>query len=829
MADMVIADNLSAAEQNGTPAQQAGLTAERYREITAEIREQPAWRVEADKAADYYDGNVIDDELAQQLQERGMGPIHANIIKPTIDVILGMEAKARTDWRVIADHDKDQEVCEALSAKLHEAERNSRSDRACADAYAGMIKSGLGWVGVTREPNPFKYPYRVETIHRREMFWDWQAKAPDLSDANYLTRQRWFGLDQLCTFLPEHKEILSAVGNGWPTEWLDRARESVSLQHSFDQERRISLGDWEWRSTQKRRLCLHEVWYREYVRGLVVELPDGNTVELDKKNIVQMAAIGQGLATPRPAVYSRLHVSLWVGPHKLEDHLYGTGLLPYVPFWGFREDLTGVPYGMTRSMMPLQDEYDARRRKLLWLLASKRIMVDSDALDQRFNDYSDLAREVARPDSVVVLNPNRKNANGIAIETDLALASQQYEVMMECKAAIQEVAGVYNAMLGRSDKATSGLAINSLVEQGTTNLAEINDNFRFARNLVGEALCRLIAEDLSGGTNVEVLAGEQDAKRRKIVLLNAPKIDDTTGLQYKHNDVSKAQWRVSLEDVPSTPSYRAQQMTMMAEVVKGLGPDQQAVLMPSFVELTELPKRKELAQLLRQQMGLTSPDGGEVDPATAQLQQQLQEMQQLAQQGEAQYQQMIGELQQKLQDAEFKNKEASALLKNKEAENQLRLLEQDQKLQDNQRITNDENRRHDLEMERVMLERERMAIEQAKSDREFEHKRFELQSQHEAAAMAPPPPEPEKRDEAAELQKLTAAMEKLIAPVAKELEAIKKGVEEDRKADKMEAPAPAPAPIINVTVDAKTGEVKKSITVKRDASGNMTGAEVTEQ
>ena len=461
---MVIADNLSVAEAYGKPAPDTGLSPERYREITFEIRRQPLWRAEADKAADYHDGNTIDDALSAQLQERGMGPIHANLIKPTIDTILGMEAKSRTDWRVTADNDNDMDVCEALSAKLHEAERNARADRACADAYSGMVKTGIGWVGITRETNPFKYPYRVESIHRREMFWDWQAKKHDLSDANYLTRQRWFGIDQLVTLLPEHAETLKAVGNGWPTEWLDRARESVTLQHAFDQEQRISLGDWEWRSVQKRRVCMHEVWYREYVRGMVVDLPDGKTVELDQSNMIQMVAIGQGLAQPRPAVYSRLHVSLWVGPHKLEDHCYGTGNFPYVPFFGFREDLTGVPYGMIRSMMPLQDEYDARRRKLLWLLASKRVLIDSDALDTRYNDFSDLAREIARPDSVVVLNPSRKNlGSGIHIETDLGLASQQYEVMMECKQAIQEVACVYNAMLGRGDSAHSGLAINSLV------------------------------------------------------------------------------------------------------------------------------------------------------------------------------------------------------------------------------------------------------------------------------------------------------------------------------------------------------------------------------
>src|SRR3546814_4137902 len=55
---------------------------------------------------------------------------------------------------------------------------------------------------------------------------------------------------------------------------------------------------------------------------------------------------------------------------------------------------------------------------------------------------------------------------------------------------------LFRSMMGQQSNASSGLAIQSLVEQGTTTLAEINDNYRMARRNVGDAVLTLIREDM---------------------------------------------------------------------------------------------------------------------------------------------------------------------------------------------------------------------------------------------------------------------------------------------------------------------------------------------
>ncbi|HCP78948.1 MAG TPA: hypothetical protein DIU11_14845 [Pusillimonas sp.] len=192
--------------------------------------------------------------------------------------------------------------------------------------------------------------------------------------------------------------------------------------------------------------------------------------------------------------------------------------------------------------------------------------------------------------------------------------------MQERKAAIQEAAGVYQAMMGQQSNASSGLAIQSLVEQGVTTLAEINDNYRMSRRAVGEALLDLIKEDTI--EQAEVLVDTGIVKRR--VVVNVPRVDPETGQKYKENDVQTAPVKVALSDVPSTPTYRQQQFGQFAEILKSMPPDYQALLVPFALEMSDFSKRKEMAEFLRKKMGILADPNSPEAKQQEQVQQQVQ-------------------------------------------------------------------------------------------------------------------------------------------------------------------------------------------------------------
>jgi hypothetical protein len=599
-----------------------GLSLRRFEEFTMQTRQQPDWRSNADKCADYYDHNQITPERLRELRNRGMPPLTKNLIKPTIDLILGIEAQNKRDWRVEGDNDDWQETAEGLSALLHQSERESRADQAISDAFAGQIKSGLGWIEVAPQQDPFRWYMTVGTVHRREMWWDWFAREPDLSDGEFLIRRRWYPIAYLQAVWPEWRGVFANARDNWGRWWMQAEEQQPYLVEASDQAARTSLSEMEWIDRTRNRICLYEVMYKVWVRGMVCRLPDDTVIECDLDDPAQVAAINAGEYVPEPAVYSRWRESLWAGPFRLADSGKVPNRLRYIPFWGFREDLTGVPYGIIRGMVSQQDEVNARRQMLMWLLSAKRIEMDSDALDTKANTVEEMLDIINQPDAAILLNPQARNAR-FKVTSDLGLAAQQFDILQDAQQGLQDVAGVYKQMLGDGGGVTAGIAINQLINQGTVGLAKMFDNYGYARRLVGERKLDLIRDRIQG-KRTEVVVGEYGGKRT-IIVLNDPQVHPETGETVLVNNTAASKVKVALEDTPSTPTYRQQLMTTLGEVLKSLPPEMQALLVPYYLELSDVPKRHEMAKLIRKQLGLLGEDEEEADPEKAELKAKLEQ------------------------------------------------------------------------------------------------------------------------------------------------------------------------------------------------------------
>lgn len=597
----------------------------RVEQFMYEISHQPAWRREGDRCCDYYDNNQLTPEVVERLKDRGQPPLITNLVKPTVDTVLGMEAKTRSDWRVRPEDDAiaNDDTAEALSLKLKHAEIESRADRACSDAYAAMLKAGLGFVEVSRESDPLKYRYRVKAVHRREIFWDWKAEQSDLSDARYQIRRRWLDLDDAIAMMPQYASLFRNTTGAW-AGFDPTIEQDTGLVQSWEIERETRLESTDWRNVDRNQICLYEIWYRKWVRGYVMSLPNGTTIEVDFDNPRHVAAISSGAVQVRAATFQKIRLAWYCGPHFLYDipspHKHGH--FPYVPFFGYREDLTNVPYGLIRTMISPQDEVNARKSKMLWSLNSRRVITDSDAV----KDHAKTAAQVARPDAYVILDANRKPNSQFRVEPGGELVPQQFQAMQESKQEIAEASGIHKAMQGQTSAATSGFAINSLVEQGLNTLGEINDNFRFARRMVGEMLFSLLQEDLAGRpTSVTIGKGQS----QKTVVLNEQVPNPETGEVELKNDVSRVRAKVVLDDIPSSPTFKMQQLQTLTDITRSLPPEAQAMIIDFIIEATDLPGNQKIADRLRKGLKLPddSPEGQQAQAQAAQQQQAIEQQQ----------------------------------------------------------------------------------------------------------------------------------------------------------------------------------------------------------
>lgn len=624
--------NIPTNESEVTQSQSANrdrFTLERLMDISSDIDHQPDWRTNANTACAYYDGDQLAPEVVAKLRERGQPLTQHNLIAPTIDGVLGMEAKTRTDLMVIADdpNEEMEVMAEAVNAEFADACRLSGLNKARSDAYAEQIKAGLSWVEVRRNSDPFDNKFKVSTVHRNEVFWDWFSREADLSDCRWLMRKRWLDVDEVKGTFPDKSQIIDYSLNEWKgfvdTE-LAAGQES-DLMSAYEEYQSWSRESTEWVSSNRKRVLLQVIYYRTFQRLPILQLSNGRVVEYDKNNVMHAVAVATDRVQVTMARVSRIRESWFVGPHFIIDRpcTAPQGMFPLIPFWGYRKDKTGAPYGLACRAIPAQDEVNFRRIKLTWLLQAKRVIKDADATEMTDKQ---LAEEIERPDGVINLNPNRANkttaADALNIQQDFQVAQQQFQVMQESMKLIQDGLGVYSAFLGQDSNASSGVAISNLVEQGATTLAEINDNYQFACQQVGQLLLCYLLEELTKRRNYPVVINRDDPRKRKEVVLNAA---EEAGRM--NNDVSRLRAHIALAPIQQTPAYKSQLAQRLSEVITGLPPQIQVSVLDMWVELLDLPNKQEFVERIRGALGTPkSPD--EMTPEEQQAAQQEQQLQQ---------------------------------------------------------------------------------------------------------------------------------------------------------------------------------------------------------
>ena len=599
--------------------------------LCSDIDSQPKWRDAANKACAYYDGDQLPPEVLQVLKDRGQPMTIHNLIAPTVDGVLGMEAKTRTDLVVMSDEpdDETEKLAEAINAEFADACRLGNMNKARSDAYAEQIKAGLSWVEVRRNSDPFGPEFKVSTVSRNEVFWDWLSREADLSDCRWLMRRRWMDTDEAKATFPGMAQVIDYAIDDWRgfVDTTVTEGQPSPLMSAWEEYQSWDRKENEWLQRERRRVLLQVVYYRTFDRLPVMALSSGRVVAFDKNNLMHAVAVASGRVQVRVGRVSRIREAWFVGPHFIVDRPCSApqGMFPLVPFWGYRKDKTGEPYGLISRAIPAQDEVNFRRIKLTWLLQAKRVIMDEDATQLSDNE---LMEQIERPDGIIKLNPARKNQKSVAdvfrVEQDFQVASQQFQVMQESEKLIQDTMGVYSAFLGQDSNASSGVAISNLVEQGATTLAEINDNYQFACQQVGRLLLAYLLDGLKKRRNHAVVINRDDRQRRQTIVLNAE--GDNGELT---NDISRLNTHIALAPVQQTPAFKAQLAQRMSEVIQGLPPQVQAVVLDLWVNLLDVPQKQEFVERIRAALGTPkSPDEMTPEEQQAAQQQQAQEQQQ---------------------------------------------------------------------------------------------------------------------------------------------------------------------------------------------------------
>lgn len=606
-----------------------GMQLHELERLLSDAENEPQWRESANKCADYYDHKQASQKRIERCADTGEPLIIVNLIQRTINGALGQEAKTRLNWKVDADSDSFADVSTVLNERLTEAQREGNPDMAISEAYSSMLRTGIGWVEVSRAPDPLAYPYRFTALHRNDVWWDWRARLSDKSDSRWMLRQRWVDLDEAMDAMPQFRDLLEMGCHSGPiTDSMSRNIMATSGQfESIHATRRaFTRTEEEWLDNSvRRRIRMYSVYYKSFKQEIAL-VNGTRRVRFNPQNPIHAALVQSGGAQLIKGPSHTIRHAMFAGPFRLFDTELRTRKFPLVPFVCYSADDDRSPYGLVHGMIEPQDEYNERRSRLKWLLEAKQVFVDNDALDTTYNNLTDLAREVMRPDAQFVMNPNRRNKDGLRVEMNHTLQAEQAQVMNDAKVLIQDQPGLFAPQFGsNSIGANSGVALNSMMEQSVASLGETSDNYRTSRRMVGDLAVDLICEDhLAQNMNVSVGSG----KRQRVVVLNT---FTPEGLPV--NNVEDAAVRVGLGDIPSTTAFRAQQAGYLSNALNSVGNDPiaRAVLVPALMESMDIEHRNEYAQWMRKKAGVPEPDdmgeNSEVEQQEAAAAQQAQQVQ----------------------------------------------------------------------------------------------------------------------------------------------------------------------------------------------------------
>ena len=584
------------------------VTQEEFTQWLREMDEEPGWRATADKEMDYADGNQLDTELLAAMKEQGIPPAIEDRIGPMLLALQGYETTTRTDWRVSANSGQEgsDDVAQALNEELNQAERKSKADDACSDAFRPQVGVGLGCVEVKFESDPTKFPFKCAAVHRNEVRWDWQAQEWDLSDARYFKRDKWLLPDRIARAFPQHRELILQCGRhgaqwwneGFNSRFSSQGGASTGLQNASLEGRSSTIEEARWYSRVSKQLCLTELWYRRWVEATLLETPDGRVVEYDSENQAHNYGIATGRSKPFRAVVSKVRRSYWLGPHKLHDSPtpYPHDHFPYVMFWGFREDRTRVPYGYVRGVIYQQDSLNSGTALQRWGMAAYRTERTKGAVAMTDAQFR---RQIGRRNADITLDQEHMEKKGARFEVkrDVQLSEQQLQLMNNCRSVFEQLSAAPAAFTGQRGNATSGLQERTQLEQANQSLGTVMSNFRKARTLIGEMLLAMIIKSLGDKPKQVPIEGDAVLPDRTISLNQLE--TDPQGYSYLSNDVQRTLCKVQLDEVPSTAGYRSQQLYAMQEVIKTMPPQFQQAAFPYMVALMDTPYKKQIVEALR--------------------------------------------------------------------------------------------------------------------------------------------------------------------------------------------------------------------------------------
>ena len=588
---------------------------------------------------DYFDSLQYTEEEIAELKERGQAPTVYNVIQQSVNWVTGSEKRGRTDFKVLPRGKEDAKAAEGKTKYLKYLSDANRTPFHRSRAFEDAVKVGVGWMecGVQDEDDGEPIYNRYESW--RNMLWDSASTELDGSDMRYQFRSKWVDVDVAIAMFPTRRaQIEAAVVDG-------------ALYTSFelgDGDMAMDQGEWD-RSDNtgalasivthnRQRVRLIEAWYRlpEKVKRIRGGAFNGQIYDAADPRHAEAVELGAAV-TEKVMMRTRVCIMttkdlLWEGPSPYRHNKF-----KFIPIWGYRRGRDGMPYGMIRGLRDIQDDVNKRMAKALHIISTNKVVMEEGVLQDGVS-IDDFAKEISRPDAVVVVKNNKLGA--IQLNADRDLEPAHLDFASRNIAMIQQVGGVTDELLGRTTNAVSGVAVQKRQEQGSLATARFFDNLRLAEQIRGEIELSLVEQFATEAKQFRIT--NQRGTPEFVQINDGLPENDITRTRADFV-ISEAEWRATMREAA---------VAELTELLTKMPPQVALVMLDLVVDSMDIPNRDEIVKRIRAINGQRDPDATELTPEEQQAMQ--------AQQAQAQAQQAMFQAELRIKQADATKKEAEA-------------------------------------------------------------------------------------------------------------------------------------------------------------------------
>lgn len=528
---------------------EASLSLETVKRLYRDARDNTEQgRKDAELAFDYYHNKQWTSDQIKVLRKRKQPEIWINRIAPAVNGVLGVLERGQTDPRAYPRNAEDQGSAEVATDGLRYAADKSRWQRARMEASKNYLIGGIGAVVVEidNEGDPV-----ARIVREGEFIYDPHSRDPDFEDARYLGVAKWMYVDALKALYPDadiDPEAVAPAGMQWDDE--DRPTNT-------------------WGDAKRNRVLVCELYCRSPGWKRVVFWGGGILEE-----------------SPSPFVDER-----------------GTPTCPIIAQSCF-VDRDNARYGIVKAMIPIQDEINMRRSRLLHMVNSRQVAIDPESYAASV-DADEIRAQASRPDGVLPA--------GVSPVSTSEMQVGQIQLLQESKTEIERM-GPNPAVLGQSGSDQSGRAQLVRQQAGLTELQVALGGIEDLELRVYRAFWERIKQFWTEPKTVRVT---DEIGAAKFLTVNEPIVQQVPGIVMgpdgqpmagmqevivgMNNRPAEMDMDIIIDAVADTATVHQEQFAELVKLAGIYGP--QEVPFDDLLEASSLPKKRELIEkrMTRQQ------------------------------------------------------------------------------------------------------------------------------------------------------------------------------------------------------------------------------------